>query len=117
MRDLEECMDTAWIGKDGNGDLAVFTTGGRVSAPTSSSPEEEEEALSCPVIGGADVVSNFPCTDSFESFATRGFFSYDWDGHGYALQASPKVKLTYEQAPQCIKEIVDRNTMPNKRCS
>ncbi len=78
-------IDLPWLALDAAGRLAVFTTAGEGPVPASAlrvSVTAEAVLAQLPVVGGNELLVEYPRPDDFIAFAERGLYAYDWaDAH------------------------------------
>jgi hypothetical protein len=116
--------DVEWVAVDRRGYVAVFTTGAAGPVPRAYLEagdllERVSDAVSAmPEYTRGVVVAPVPSPESFESFARRGFFSFDWadvhrtrDKSGlYELQARPQSPMRFDEAawPAEVRQVLNR---------
>jgi hypothetical protein len=85
-------IDLPWVAVDAAGRLAVFTTAGEGPVPSSAlrvSAAAELAVAQLPVVGGTELLVNYPRPDDFLGWAERGLFAYDWsDVHRSSANSS-----------------------------
>ena len=122
-------FDVEWIAIDCRGRIAVFTTGAagpvpRVLLASAWVLDRISDAVSAmPECTDSVLLARAPSPESFESFARRGFFSYDWADvhrtHGrsglYEVQARPQSPVTYDELawPEELRPLLQHVTSPS----
>jgi hypothetical protein len=84
-------IDLPWVAVDATGRLAVFTTGGEGPVPASALQAlaaAEAVVAELSIVGGSNLLVDYPWPDDFVAFAERGLYAYDWcDAHRTAAAA------------------------------
>jgi hypothetical protein len=104
-------LDCAWLATDDFGHVAVFTTAGEGPIPNSAltSVDSVEDLIAAiSETTQYELLAELPRPDDFITFASRGFFAYDWfDIHRtsikstncYDLLAKPLHPITLSELP------------------
>ncbi|MHA7845173.1 hypothetical protein [Serratia sp. D1N4] len=120
-----ESNDLDWFSSYGDGSLAHFATGGSCAIPGKVRDSIDNYEIIYDYFNSLGVVSDIEIVEnnlpsfiteeqrarylqSFINMAAKGLFSYDIrreDG-SYRLIARPKFRLTYEQLPEEVKNII-----------
>jgi len=83
-QDYPTNFDVVWFGRDVDGRVAGFTTGGIGPVPQAVLDQKvmvgdmERQFRAAPVVGSAEMLRKFPRPDDYVAIAQRGGFAYDW---------------------------------------
>ncbi|MCR9247772.1 MAG: hypothetical protein NXI31_22320 [bacterium] len=107
--DYPHGMDVEWLGIDGAGRIAIFTTAGDGPIPTAVLDAWSRHRALCdrllamPKLCGCELLVRMPWPDDYLAAALRGCYAFDWQsrtfggGSGrYELQARPTRPLTVD---------------------
>ena len=119
--------DIEWLAVDAEGNVGVFTTGGKGPLPRKgfeeySSEDFSETLWSLPKISGSVLLVDLPRPDDYIELAEKGFYTYDWcDVHRtkeklnkYEIQTKPTCPIKLNDLPKMIRNVIGEMAMPVK---